>query len=57
MGKTNLDVLDARIEELLFAVEVLTEQENPKIILLNKIDDLLEVRKEVNKWTIQNILS
>lgn len=49
MGKTNLDVLDARIEELLFAVEVLTEQENPKIILLNKIDDLLEVRKEVNK--------
>lgn len=49
MGKTNLDILDARIEELLFAVEVLSEQDNPKIMLLNKIDDLLEIRKEVNK--------
>lgn len=44
--RTNRQVVEARVEELLFALDVIDNHDNPKIILLNKIDDLLELIKE-----------
>lgn len=46
MGITNRQIIEARVEELIFALDVLENQDNPKIILLNKIDDLMEIVKE-----------
>lgn len=44
--RTNRQMVEARVEELLFALDVIENQDNPKLILLNKIDDLLELIKE-----------
>lgn len=46
MGITNRQVIEARVEELIFALDVLENHDNPKIVLLNKIDDLMAVVKE-----------
>jgi hypothetical protein len=46
VGHSNRQMVLARIEELVFALDVLENQGNPKLILLNKIDDLLEIIKE-----------
>lgn len=46
MGKTNKHIIEARIEELIFALDVVDNQDSPKLILLNKIDDLMTLLKE-----------
>lgn len=46
MGVSNRKVLEARIEELIFALDVVENNDNPKLILLNKIDDLMIIIKE-----------
>lgn len=46
MGYSNKQMVEARIEELLFALEVIENNDNPKVVILNKVDNLIEVIKE-----------
>ncbi len=46
MGISNKQLVEARVEELIFCLDILENQDNPKLILLNKIDDLIELIKE-----------
>lgn len=46
MKLSNKDVVNARIEELIFALDILENNDNPKLIFLNKIDDLINLNKE-----------
>lgn len=49
MKHTNNDVIQARIEELLFAIDMIENHDKPKIMLFNKIDDLIEISKKNDK--------
>jgi hypothetical protein len=44
--RTKRDVVEARIEELIFALDIIENNENAKPLLMQKIDDLLEMIKE-----------
>lgn len=46
MGITNKQIVEVRIEEILFCLDVIEHNEKAKIVLLQKIDDLLEMIKE-----------
>jgi len=46
VGISNKQLVEARVEELIFCLDILENQDNPKLILMNKIDDLLELIKE-----------
>ena len=46
VGKTNKDIINARIEELIFALDIIENNENAKTFILNKIDDLMEIIKD-----------
>ena len=48
MSYTSRDIVNARIEELIFALDVVHNQDNPKLMLSNKLDDLLNMVKEKN---------
>ena len=46
MGYSNKQMVEARIEEILFCLDVIENNEKAKIVLLQKIDDLMELIKE-----------
>lgn len=46
MGKSNKDIVQARIEELIFALDIIENNQNAKVFILNKIDDLMEIIKD-----------
>ena len=46
MGKSNKDIVQARIEELIFALGIIENNQNAKVFILNKIDDLMEIIKD-----------
>ncbi len=46
MGYSSKQIIEARVEELIFALDVVENNDNPKLILLNKIDDLMIIVKE-----------